>query len=414
MQTTVSNQKSLMVLTGVSAERREGGLYRLPQKFIQGMQTYARAWDGPVCALIDPRSTDTGNLDHVEVAPGDLGFSVRVARFGSAELYAELAGQGVLLATVDHRLPRLAEECRRRGLPCVYNAEYTLRTRLQFLRAERAIGLRLLWGGLWELRQEAAALEQFELASGIQCNGLPCFLEYGRRNRAPLLYFDSRIRSADVATDDELLEANLRRRRGEPLHLVFSGRLIRAKGADYLPDVALALRAEGVPFRMTICGDGELRSELAERIERARLEPDVRLAGVLEFTSALLPLLRSRADVFVCCHRQGDPSCTYLETFACGVPIVGYANEALATLIAATDAGATVPMDSPRALASLIAGLDAEREVLCSWARRARDFAARHTLEQTFAARIRHLERARELGPSARAASRRSRREVAA
>jgi colanic acid/amylovoran biosynthesis glycosyltransferase len=404
MQTaSVSNQsKSLVVLTSVSAERREGGLYRLPQKFIQGMQTYARAWDGPVCAMLDPRSPDTGNLDHVEVAPGDLGFSIRVARFGSPELYAALAGQGVLLATVDHRLPRLAEECHRRGLPCVYNAEYTLRTRLQFLRAERTIGPRLLWGGLWELRQEAAALEQFELAAGIQCNGLPCFLEYARRNRAPLLYFDSRIRSVDLATDDELLEGNRRRRRGEPLHLVFSGRLIRAKGADYLPDVALALRAEGVPFRMTICGDGELRSALAERIERARLEPDVRLAGVLEFTSALLPLLKSCADVFVCCHRQGDPSCTYLETFACGVPIVGYANEALSTFIAETDAGATVPMNSPRALASLIAGLHAEREPLCAWARRARDFAARHTQERAFASRIRHLERARELGPSLR------------
>lgn len=396
-----SNQgKSLAVLTSVSVERREGGLYRLPQKFIQGMQTYARAWDGPVCAVLDPSSVDTGNLDHVEVAPADLGFSVRIARFRSPELYAALAGHGVLLATVDHRLPRLAEECQRRGLPCVYNAEYTLRTRLQFLRAERAMGWRLLWGGLWELRQEAAALDQFELAAGIQCNGLPCFLEYGPQNRAPLLYFDSRIRSVDVATDDELHEASRRRLRGEPLHLVFSGRLIRSKGADSLPDVALALRAAGVPFRMTICGDGELRSELAARIERAGLGTLVRLAGVLEFSSELLPLLKSEADLFVCCHRQGDPSCTYLETFACGVPIVGYANEALETFIAETHAGATVPMDSPRALASSIAALHAQREPLCAWARRARDFAARHTLEQTFASRIRHLERARELGPS--------------
>jgi glycosyltransferase involved in cell wall biosynthesis len=400
--------KSLVVLTSVSAQRRQGGLYRLPHKFIQGMQSYAEAWDGPVCAVLDPSSTDTGNLDHVEVAPGDLGFSVRLARFGSPELGAELAGHGVLLATLDHRLPRLAQECLGLGLPCVYNVEYTLRTRLQFLRAERPMGLGLLWSGVWELRQEAAALGQFELAAGLQCNGLPCFIGYGRCNRDPLLYFDSRVQSVDVASDAELLESNRRRRRGEPLHLVFSGRLIRSKGADHLLAVALALRAEGVPFRMTICGDGDLRSELAAHIERARLERDVRLAGVLEFTSELLPFLKSSADLFVCCHRQGDPSCTYLETFACGVPIVGYANEALATFIAEAGAGATVPMDQPRALAGLIADLHGQREPLCEWAGRARGFAARHTMEHTFASRIRHLERALRLGPLLRRESARA------
>jgi glycosyltransferase involved in cell wall biosynthesis len=378
----------------------------LPLKFIQGMQSYARAWDGPVCAVLDPGSADTGNLDHVDVVPEDLGFSLRLARFGSPELDAALAGRGVVLASVDHRLPRLAEQCRERGVPCVYNAEYTLRTRLQFLRAEREGRLGRLWGGLWELRQEASALAQFRLAAGIQCNGLPCFLAYRDHNRDPLLYFDSRVRSADIASDDELGASNRRRRRGGPMHLVFSGRLIRSKGADHLLEVALALRAEAVPFRMSICGDGVLRSELDARIARARLGPDVRLAGVLEFGSGLLPLLKSSADLFVCCHRQGDPSCTYLETFACGVPIVGYANEALETFIAATGAGATVPMDRPRALARLIARLHAEREPLCAWAERARAFAARHTMEHTFALRIRHLERARacrSLGGSARA-----------
>jgi hypothetical protein len=55
-------------------------------------------------------------------------------------------------------------------------------------------------------------------------------------------------------------------------------------------------------------------------------------------------------------------------------------------------------MERPQALAGLIAGLHAERERLCAWAARARDFAARHTMEHTFALRIAHLERARASG----------------
>jgi uncharacterized protein YcbX len=73
------------------------------------------------------------------------------------------------------------------------------------------------------------------------------------------------------------------------------------------------------------------------------------------------------------------------------VPIVGYANEALATFVNEMQAGATVPMDNPEALAELIARLDAERDPLCIWAHRVRDFAAQHTMERTFAARIQHL-----------------------
>lgn len=39
------------------------------------------------------------------------------------------------------------------------------------------------------------------------------------------------------------------------------------------------------------------------------------------------------------CHRQGDPSCTYLETYACGMPIVGYNNQAHQGILASNNAG---------------------------------------------------------------------------
>jgi glycosyltransferase involved in cell wall biosynthesis len=391
-------RRSLAVLTSVHAERTQRGRYRLTQKFVEGMQAYAKAWDGPVYAFFDPRSVDTGNLDRVEVAARDIDFQIRVVAFGEREFYGELAGRAVVLAMPSHLAPDLASRCRALSVPCVYNAEYTLRTRLQFLRAERANPVRRLWGSLWELKQEALNVRQIRLAAGVQCNGLPCYTRYAPLNESPLLYFDSRIRQQDLATEAEILESNGRRRRGQPLHLVFSGRLIRAKGADHLIKVAQSLKARGVAFRMTICGDGELKPALEKRIKTLGLDAEVQFVGVLDFGSELLPLLKRTADLFVCCHRQGDPSCTYLETFACGVPIVGYANEALATFVKEMQAGATVPLDRPDALAELIARLDAERDQLCIWAYRARDFAAQHCMERTFDARIRHLAAISEQG----------------
>jgi glycosyltransferase involved in cell wall biosynthesis len=384
-------RRSLAVLTSVNAERTQRGRYRLTQKFVEGMQAYAQAWDGPVYAFFDPRSVDTGNLDRVEVAARDVDFRFRVLPFGTRDFYAELAGRGVVLAMPNHVVPDLAGRLQAMSVPCVYNAEYTLRTRLQFVRAERANPLRQLWGGLWELKQEMLAVRQIRIAAGVQCNGLPCYTKYAPLNESPLLYFDSRIREKDLASEAEILASNGRRRRGQPLELVFSGRLIRAKGADHLLEVARHLKNRGVAFHMTICGDGALTPALTRRIKSAGLDAEVQLLGVLDFSSELLPMLKRNADLFVCCHRQGDPSCTYLETFACGVPIVGYANEALSTFVHEMQAGATVPLDRPEALAELIARLDAERDQLCIWAYRARDFAAQHTMERTFEARIKHL-----------------------
>ena len=116
-------------------------------------------------------------------------------------------------------------------------------------------------------------------------------------------------------------------------------------------------------------------------------------AGRLDFEKELLPFIlwQSDVDVFVCCHRQGDPSCTYLETMSCGVPIVGYANEAFAGFVARSGAGWTSPLNRPRALAAKIAQLAAHPEDIREHAFRSLAFAREHTFEETFAARIAHL-----------------------
>jgi glycosyltransferase involved in cell wall biosynthesis len=111
----------------------------------------------------------------------------------------------------------------------------------------------------------------------------------------------------------------------------------------------------------------------------------------MDFETELVPFVKEWADVFVCPHRQGDPSCTYLETLGCGVPIVGYANEAFAGLVQHSQAGWLVPLDQPRRLASTIAELAADRAAIAAASARALDFGRRHRFETTFAARTQHL-----------------------
>src|SRR5207244_5866920 len=84
-------------------------------------------------------------------------------------------------------------------------------------------------------------------------------------------------------------------------------------------------------------------------------------------------------------------SCTYLETLACGVPIVGYSNEAWGLLLSTADVGRAAPLDEVVGLARAVAALHAERETLARLSLQAWEFAKAHTFEKTFAARIEHL-----------------------
>ncbi|MEE4298815.1 MAG: glycosyltransferase, partial [Pseudomonadales bacterium] len=155
------------------------------------------------------------------------------------------------------------------------------------------------------------------------------------------------------------------------------------------------LKQRGIAFEFHICGDGSQADFIRQEVQRYGLEGDVVLHGALDFKAELLPLIRNEVDLFVCCHRQGDPSCTYLETMACGVPIVGFLNEAFEGLLELGDFGHGVPIDDVRALADLIVELDHSRNRIAELSRNALAFSREHSFERTFARRIEHMRRIR-------------------
>ena len=144
------------------------------------------------------------------------------------------------------------------------------------------------------------------------------------------------------------------------------------KGADHLLGVARHLRRRGVNFRMSICGAGDLEKSMTRSIERDGLKGHVVMKGVLDFETELVPFVKHETDLFVCCHRQGDPSCTYLETMSCGVPIVGYDNEAFRGIVELSRSGWLVPMNRPNLVAAEIARLSRNQEEIMDHASLAR------------------------------------------
>ena len=170
------------------------------------------------------------------------------------------------------------------------------------------------------------------------------------------------------------------------------------KGADHLLDVAHELDRLGVDYTMSIFGDGPLKKSMVARVEEEGLGERVTMHGVIDFRTELVPLVKNEVDLFVCCHRQGDPSCTYLETMSCGTPIVGYDNEAFEGVAATSGVGWQTPMNRPRELAEKIAELDRDRQAIAAASRAALAFATEHTFERTMDRRTGHLIQCAEGG----------------
>jgi len=387
----MSERNALLVMPALTASAGTAGSFVLTRKFVDGAAEYARRWPGPVVVWIEQVQRADSNLDHIEVDPDDLPFALRWLPADQSQLDAVLDDAAVVLATlVDKHLP-LVNSCARKRVPLAYISEYSVLTRRQIIRAETSNPILRWRRERWTTQLERRYEQAVKSAAGVQCNGTPTFEAYRALSRNPLLYFDTRVRADQLADQGTIDQRTREMLAGGPLRLAFSGRLIPMKGANHLPLIAAELKKRGVPFTMEICGGGILEPNLRSSIQRLGLGDQVRLRGVLDFETELMPLIARHVDLFICPHPQGDPSCTYLETMSCGTPITGYDNEALRGLTDLAKVGWCTALGKPGDLAGQIARLHHNRQELVSDAIRSLRFAAQHTFETTMKARVDHL-----------------------
>lgn len=360
----------------------------LDVKFAEGMAAQAAAWDGKVdCILFR-------GADHIafpiEVDRGSLTWGLTTLPEGVAlphetgQEYDLIAASGDMVETLDLAGPGRT--------PVVYTIEYTHRTRLDILGLDASIGpLRRLRRRFWLAKQERRRLAAFRAAAAIQSNAYPGKVAYGKIARDLHVYFDNRMVADRYVTAEEH-SARLERLAGDgPIRLVYSGRLELMKGAQDLVPLAEELAKKGLRFEFDIFGDGSLRRNIELAIAAKGLGDCVRLHGNIDFLSGLIPWQRRHADLFVSCHRQGDPSCSYIESMGCGLPIVGYENEMWGQLCRESGAGWAEPIGDIPAMAARIA--ETHRSSIAQAAKAALEFAKRHDFETEFRGRMEHLTR---------------------
>ncbi len=368
------------------------GRLRLDRKFVEGMHLSGELWDGRFDALLWQGALEIPF--GAEYAPGDLGFRIQVLEPDETITARHLEGYDVAGAAADYHLALdLPALCGGPGQPrLVYSIEYTLATRLQIIRLDQSRGpLRKLRSAIWNLNMERHRRAALKAADGVQANGFPAMEEFKGLNANTILYLDNRMTTDMMATEAEMEARAAHLLSGGPLRLIHSGRLETMKGVQDIVPIARILGDAGVDFTLDIYGAGSLEAEIRAGIARFGLADRVRLHGPVDFETGLVPIQRRAGDLFLSCHRQADPSCTYIESMGCGLPVAGYSNAMWAAMRDDADAGWCVPLGDTSALAQQIIALDKARGEIVAHGERALSYARRHDFRTVFASRIRQL-----------------------
>ena len=380
---------SLLIIAPAPVIQRPGGL-ELDVKFVEGMGVYRDNWNGPIgCLLFEGAGSIPFGRHYVA---DDLPFSLRVLPEGTAIGADHLDGYDIVFGSADsHMSLHLPDLCRREGRRCVLAIEYTFPTRLDILRLEGRSLPRKVYGGLWLLAAERRRRAAMRRADGLQANGYPAWDAYGALSDNRMLYLDNRMRGDLFATDAEMQSRAERLRAQKPLRLIYSGRLEALKGVQDLVPLAVDLRRGGLDFSLDVFGTGSLEQGLRDDISGQGLGDCVRFHGPVDFETELVPHARAHADIFLSCHRQSDPSCTYIESMGCGLAVAGYDNAMLSRLVGESDAGWCVPLGQPAKLAERLIAANGDRASIAARCSKARDFSARHDFTTEFRRRMDHI-----------------------
>ncbi|MBA3908531.1 MAG: hypothetical protein C0524_01320 [Rhodobacter sp.] len=369
-----------------------GSRVRLDVKFVEGMRAHKAHWPDRITCVLrrDVSAIPFG----AEFDRGELDFDLVLLDPKEPLGSALIAGQDLIYASGDDFNCLGLTDIIGPEQKIVYVIEYTLETRLQILRLEKDRGwLRRLSGMIRLLADERRRKRAFRAAAGLQSNGYPAHDLYGPLNRDNMLYLDGRMTPELFATEAEMVAREARRAAGGPMRLIYSGRLEPMKGAQDLLPVARRLVARGVDFTLDIFGTGSLQPEIAAGLSGTGAEGRVRLHEPVDFQTELVPFTRKNADMFLGCHRQSDPSCTYLEAMGCGVAVASYDNRMWARLNGEARAGWGAPLEQVDALADQVALAAATPAEVTKRSRNAWAFSRAHDFPSEFRRRMEHLAR---------------------
>jgi glycosyltransferase involved in cell wall biosynthesis len=184
-----------------------------------------------------------------------------------------------------------------------------------------------------------------------------------------------------VVESDQLVDAATAAGRDYdgPLQIISVGRLEAEKNPLLLADVLALLNADdGDRWRLLVCGEGEMKEELASRLAELGQADNAVLAGYMPYGAGLVDAYRSSHLLLHTSWTEGFPQ-ILIEAAAAGVPVV--AADVGGIRAAMGDALELVPPGDPAAAAAAVKAVASDPGLRARMVEAGLAYAAVHTLD---------------------------------
>jgi glycosyltransferase involved in cell wall biosynthesis len=156
--------------------------------------------------------------------------------------------------------------------------------------------------------------------------------------------------------------ARVRRTPGEPLQLLYIGRLAREKGLYETLEALTVARARGIAACLIVAGSGPEQAGLRKRAAELELDGVVSFVGPV-FGERKMELLRAADALVLASYSEGLPY-ALLECMAAGVAVIATRVGAIPDVVLNGIHGLLVPCRNPDAICEAVTTLASDRDLL--------------------------------------------------
>jgi glycosyltransferase involved in cell wall biosynthesis len=211
-----------------------------------------------------------------------------------------------------------------------------------------------------------------------------------RRTRAALGIYVSLVEERAI---EDAARERARDYSGE-LNVLAVGRLEREKNPLLLAEVLALLRENDPRWRLVVCGEGPMREDLLERLDRLGVREHADLRGYVPMDDGLARVYGESHLFLHSSWTEGMPQ-VLLEAFAARLPVVATAVGGVARAV--DGCALLVPPGDPSAAARQLTGLARDPSLRSRLTQAGADHVRRHTVE-TESRRVADLLRSYEAG----------------
>jgi glycosyltransferase involved in cell wall biosynthesis len=196
--------------------------------------------------------------------------------------------------------------------------------------------------------------------------------KFEKHNGKLYLTYTSLIEDGDIRIKES-------QRMGNPVRVLYVGRLSYEKGVEYLIRSMRSLGQDG--YCLLLCGDGPQRARLQNLADEMSLSNSVKFFGFVSSRKELLEIYR-KCDIFVIPSlSEGCPKVLF-EAMASGLPVIASSVGGVSDIVRHMENGILVPPGDINAISDAIRSISEDMPVREMMVAKGYDFVRKHTAQK--------------------------------